>query len=89
MKINVTIDKLVLYGFEQNYDRKKLGSAIENELKQLFRQNNLPSLTNQHKSIYEIAGGSLTTTTTNSNPTMIGGKIARSLYNSCMSHLQE
>jgi len=80
MKINIRIGKLVLHGFNY-HDHKRVGTALEQELARLIKENGLPEGSTKEIEIPKIGAPSFSAPA-DMNPTTIGTEVARSIYRS-------
>lgn len=78
MAINIHIDQLTLHGFNR-IDRNQVGSAVQNELSRLIRQQGLPSSLNQTQTIGNLNAGKFKTGQS-TGASSVGTQVAQKIY---------
>lgn len=84
MNAQIHIDRLVLDGLDVPYaQRPALQAALESELARLVSEGGItPGLAGSGGSLARVAGGSIELGEGSSDPTALGGQIARAIYGS-------
>ncbi len=82
LKVNLKIDDLVLYGVDKA-SAVQVGKVIESELIRLIRNDGLPNgLYHQNREVSALDGSMLGLSKGLTDPSLLGIRIARSVYNS-------
>jgi hypothetical protein len=77
-RVNLHIEELVLNGFSPG-DRHRIGQAVEFELARLITEQGIPSSLSREGGVARMDGGRFNMWP-NSGAEVIGGQVARSVY---------